>query len=67
MRAWRRQGEAPRPRLYWRQNELSFEWLDPAYRENDPSLAYIKGDPNFENLKGDPRYGALLEKMNLPE
>jgi len=51
---------------YRAQNELSFEWLDRAYHEKDPSLAYIKGDPSFESLRRDPRYSALLQKMNLP-
>jgi len=50
---------------YRGQNERAFEWLNRAYEQRDPVLAYIKGDPNFRQIRGDSRYKALLQKLNL--
>jgi TolB-like protein/Tfp pilus assembly protein PilF len=51
----------------WNGNkEKSFEWLERAYQQRDPGLAFIKWDPLFANLRGDARYQTLVRKMNLP-
>lgn len=50
---------------YRGQHERAFEWLNRAYEQRDPIMAYIKGDPNIGRLSGDPRYKALLQKLKL--
>jgi TolB-like protein/tetratricopeptide (TPR) repeat protein len=45
--------------------EAAFEWLDRAYAQHDPLLAWMKLDPLLKNLEGDPRLDAMLQKMNL--
>jgi len=45
--------------------EAAFQWLDRAYAQHDPLLAWMKLDPLLENLEGDPRLDAMLQKMNL--
>ncbi|MCI0657657.1 MAG: tetratricopeptide repeat protein, partial [Acidobacteria bacterium] len=45
----------------------AFEWLERAYVQRDPGLAWVKGDPFLKSLKGDPRWAAFLRKMRLPE
>jgi tetratricopeptide (TPR) repeat protein len=50
-----------------RQEDQAFEWLDRAYRQNDPDIEYIKSMADFDYLRGDSRYKAFLEKLHLPE
>jgi serine/threonine-protein kinase len=45
--------------------DLAIDWLEKAYKDNDPSMPYI-GMPIFETLHSYPRYQDLLRKMNLP-
>ena len=46
--------------------DRAFEWLERAYAQRDPGLAFIKGDPSLKSLERDPRYAAFLKKMRLP-
>jgi serine/threonine-protein kinase len=43
----------------------AFEWLDRAYEERNPMLAYLKVFPSYEPLRSDPRFTVLLTKMGL--
>ena len=52
---------------YRNDRDLSLQWLDRAYKQQDATLAEIVGEPLFKNLATDPRYKAFLRKMNLPE
>ncbi len=51
---------------YRADRDEAFKWLERAYAQKDPCLAWIKGDPLLANLEVDPRYKAFLRKMNLP-
>jgi TolB-like protein/DNA-binding winged helix-turn-helix (wHTH) protein len=48
------------------QTDESFEWLDRAYAQRDPSLMSTKVEPLLKILHNDPRYAAFLKKLNLP-
>ena len=43
------------------------QWLDRAYAQREPGLAYVKEDLMMKGLMSDPRYKAFLRKMNLAE
>lgn len=45
--------------------DQTFEMLERAYRERNPSLYYLAG-PTFDSLRYDPRMLDLLRRMNLP-
>ncbi len=48
------------------ESDRAFEWLERAYAQRDPGLAWVKGDPLLKNLERDPRWAAFLKKMRLP-
>ena len=56
-------------RVYaWRgEKDHAFEWLERAYVQRDPGLAWVAMDPRSRNLRGDARFSALLRKMKLLE
>ena len=43
----------------------AFEWLDKAYAQRDPGLAYTAVDAFFDPLHDDPRWLPLLKRLNL--
>ena len=43
----------------------AFEWLDRAYAERDPYLAWMKVHLDLKNLRSDPRWLPFLRKMRL--
>jgi TolB-like protein len=45
--------------------DRAIEWLQKAYDDHDPELAYV-GMPPWDRLKIDPRYQALLRRIGLP-
>lgn len=47
------------------EKDLAFQWLDKAYEERNPLLAYAKVMPNYDNLRSDPRFRALLHRLAL--
>ena len=46
--------------------DQAFAWLDKAYAERSPWLAYLSSDPDFDNLRSDPRFAALTKRIGLP-
>jgi tetratricopeptide (TPR) repeat protein len=48
------------------EKDLTFEWLERAYRDHSAFLAYLKVDPRFDSLHGDSRYRDLRHRMGLP-
>jgi eukaryotic-like serine/threonine-protein kinase len=47
--------------------ELSFIWLDKAYRVNSDNLLFLKVDPKFDSLRSDPRFSDLMRRLKLLE
>jgi serine/threonine-protein kinase len=47
------------------EKDRAFAWLDKAYDERNPLLAYAKVMPYYDNLRTDPRFGALLHRLGL--
>lgn len=52
----------------WRgEKDYAFAWLERAFQQRDGGLCDIKDDVLLTSLRGDDRFGAMLQKMNLPE
>jgi TolB-like protein/Tfp pilus assembly protein PilF len=47
------------------EKDLAFQWLDEAYEERSPMLAYTKAMPYYDSLRPDPRFRALLQRLGL--
>ena len=48
------------------QKDKAFEFLERAYRERSPDLAYfVKADLRIDPLRSDPRFWNLLNRMGL--
>ena len=47
------------------EKDLAFEWLEKAYAERSPLLAYANVMPYYEALRSDPRFTALLKRLGL--
>jgi TolB-like protein len=45
----------------------AFAWLEKAYEERDPQLAYLKSGRRFEPLREDPRFGQFVRRVGLPD
>ena len=45
---------------YRRQSDISFEWLERAYRQRDAGLPEKETDPLLKNLRHNHRYNQLL-------
>jgi DNA-binding winged helix-turn-helix (wHTH) protein/Tfp pilus assembly protein PilF len=45
--------------------ENTFELLDRAARDREPSLAYSLRNPEFDQVRTDPRFLALLKRIGL--
>jgi serine/threonine protein kinase/Flp pilus assembly protein TadD len=45
--------------------DQALEWLEKAYEERSPLLAYLKEDPLFDSLRSEQKFTALLKKMGL--
>ena len=47
------------------ETDKTFEWLEKAYAERDPKMAFLKVDPKWNNLRSDPRFIDLMRRMNF--
>ena len=48
-------------------SDRAFEWLDRAYRQRDPGLAWSRSDIFLENLYPDPRWEKFMRKLGLAD
>ena len=50
------------------QNDKAFEFLEKAYQEKSPDIAYfIKADLRIDTLRSDPRFEDLLRRIGIPQ
>ena len=45
----------------------AFSWLDRAYRQKDPGMAWMRADPLFDHITSDPRWDKILHTMGLAD
>lgn len=48
------------------ENDRAMEYLEEAYKQRQPMMAWINSIIVFDPLKNDPRYKDLLRRMNFP-
>ena len=48
------------------ENDRTLDWLEKAYQERHPYLAFLKVEPVFRNLRSDPRFQDLVRRVGLP-
>ena len=46
--------------------EETLHWLEQAYAEHVPWLAFLQNEPCFDFIHSEPRYQAIIKKMGLP-
>jgi eukaryotic-like serine/threonine-protein kinase len=50
------------------QNDKAFEFLEKAYQERSPDIAYfLKADLRVDTLRPDPRFQDLLRRVGFPQ
>jgi TolB-like protein/Flp pilus assembly protein TadD len=47
------------------EKDRAIEWLNKAYQERNPLLAYVKVIPSYECLRSEPRFSALSARLGL--
>ena len=47
------------------ETDKALEWLEKAYEQRDPKMAFLKVDPKWNNLRSEPRFIDLLKRMNF--
>jgi serine/threonine protein kinase/Flp pilus assembly protein TadD len=47
------------------ETELALDWLEKAFTEHDPKMAFLKIDPKWNNLRSSPRFVELMKRMNF--
>jgi TolB-like protein/Tfp pilus assembly protein PilF len=48
------------------QKDQALKWLEQAYQERSPQLAWLKVARMWDPLRSDPRFQDLLRRMNFP-
>jgi hypothetical protein len=49
------------------ENDLAFDWLEQAYREQSNILQLARVHPFFDPVRGDPRFAELLRRVGLAQ
>jgi hypothetical protein len=44
----------------------TFDWLNRAFNERDPTLPLVKTYPAMDPYRADPRYADLLHRLQMP-
>lgn len=47
------------------ENDLAFDWLEQAYKEQSNILQFVKVHPYFDPLRADPRFADLIRRIGL--
>jgi TolB-like protein/Tfp pilus assembly protein PilF len=47
--------------------DAAFALLEKACADREPAVINLKVEPRFDPLRRDPRYGALLQRLRLPQ
>jgi TolB-like protein/tetratricopeptide (TPR) repeat protein len=47
-------------------SEQALQWLERAYAERNPMLAFLRFDFSLDPLRSDPRFQDLVRRMNFP-
>jgi TolB-like protein/tetratricopeptide (TPR) repeat protein len=51
----------------WGDSPKSLDWLETAYRIQDPGLGQLKVDPLIDPVRGEVHYRQILKKLNFPD
>jgi TolB-like protein/DNA-binding winged helix-turn-helix (wHTH) protein/Flp pilus assembly protein TadD len=44
----------------------AFAWLEKAYEQHSPMMAWLKVDQRFDSMRQDPRFEDLMRRVGLP-
>jgi TolB-like protein/DNA-binding winged helix-turn-helix (wHTH) protein/Flp pilus assembly protein TadD len=44
----------------------AFDWLEKAYDQHSPMMAWLEVDPRFDSLRQEPRFQDLMRRVGLP-
>jgi len=47
--------------------DAAYDWLERAFAQRDPGMAWTKFEPCFASLHGDPRWAAMLSRLGLAD
>ncbi|MCM3873411.1 MAG: protein kinase [Pyrinomonadaceae bacterium] len=47
------------------ERDKTLAWLERAYQERNPRMAFLKVEPKWNNLRGDPRFQDLLRRVGF--
>jgi serine/threonine-protein kinase len=47
------------------EKDRAFAWLEKAYEERSPWVAFLANDPGFETLRPDPRFAELVRRVGF--
>jgi serine/threonine protein kinase/tetratricopeptide (TPR) repeat protein len=49
------------------ETDAAFAWLERAFSQRDPGMAWLKHEPFFAILRGDARWTEMLSRMDLAD
>jgi serine/threonine protein kinase/tetratricopeptide (TPR) repeat protein len=47
------------------EREQALTWLEKAYRQHSPMMAWLKVDPRFDRIRQEPRFQTLMRRVGL--
>jgi adenylate cyclase len=47
------------------EREQALTWLEKAYGQHSPMMAWLKVDPRFDSIRQEPRFQALMQRVGL--
>jgi eukaryotic-like serine/threonine-protein kinase len=47
------------------EREQALTWLEKAYRQHSPMMAWLKADPRFDGIRQEPRFQELMRRVGL--